>query len=226
MLSCWPLTHQFHLKAFCCQSATGTSHGRDRADTVTPVPWRDQILPGAQPWAAGPWPSASALLLWLGEALSTSLDPTPVLKSSVGPPRMKGLRLPFYSCCYYRHINRSPPTPLSLCFTASHRDCDLSWPLVQQLHGSFQRGSEKKRREFSKTPERIFFFFFLCEFKVVNSCHTTEAAIVKQVAYPSKPLPSLLSKLSGFLIMFWLVFRTRFYSRRGGRVRSGRGKGK
>lgn len=126
---------------------------------VVPVPWRGQILPGAQPWAAGPWPSASAVLLWLGEALSTSLDPAPILKSSVGPPRMKGLWLPFYSCCYYRHINRSPPTPLSLCFTASHRDCDLSWPLVQQLHGSFQRGSEKKRREFSKTPERIIFFF-------------------------------------------------------------------
>lgn len=93
-----------------------------------------------------------------GRALSTSLDPAPALKSSVGPPRMKGLWLPFYSCCYYRHINRSPPTPLSLCFTASHRDCDLSWPLVQQFHGSFQQGSEKKRGEFSKTPERIIYF--------------------------------------------------------------------
>lgn len=125
-----------------------------------------------------------------GRALRTSPDPSHILKSSVGPPRMKGLWLPFYSCCYYRHINRSPPTPLSLCFTASHRDCDLSWPLVRQLHGAFQRGCEKKRGEFSKTPERIF-FVVLCPFKVVSSRHTiAAAAIVKHVAYPSKPLLS------------------------------------
>lgn len=175
------------------------------------------------------WPVLGHQHLWCFygwvRALSTSPDPAHVLKSSVGPPRMKGLWLPFYSCCYYRHINRSPPTPLSLCFTASHRDCDLLWPLVRQLHGSFQRGSEKKRGEFSKTPERII-FFSLCEFKVVSSRHTMAAAIVKQVAYPGKPLLSLLSKLSGFLIMFWLLFRACFYSRKGGRVRRGRGKGK
>lgn len=160
MLWCWPLTHQINLNRFVQTEWHGDLPGKgQRGHRVIPVPWRGQILQGAQPWAAGPWPSASAVLLWLGEALSTSLDPAPILKSSVGPPRMKGLWLPFYSCCYYRHINRSPPTPLSLCFTASHRDCDLSWPLVQQLHGSFQRGSEKKRREFSKTPERIIFFF-------------------------------------------------------------------
>lgn len=175
------------------------------------------------------WPVLGHQHLWCFygwvRALSTSPDPAHVLKSSVGPPRMKGLWLPFYSCCYYRHINRSPPTPLSLCFTASHRDCDLLWPLVRQLHGSFQRGSEKKRGEFSKTPERII-FFSLCEFKVVSSRHTMAAAIVKQVAYPGKPLLSLLSKLSGFLIMFWLLFRACFYSSKGGRVRRGREKGK
>lgn len=48
----------------------------------------------------------------------------------------------------------------------------------------------------------------------MSSCHTIVAAIVKQVAYPSKPLLSLLSRLSGFLIMLWLVFRTCFYSRK------------
>lgn len=138
--------------ALCCWSAGGTSHGSVRAGTKW-CPASCLVLSPALP--------ALRCSHGCGSALRTSPDPSRVLKSSVGPPRMKGLWLPFYSCCYCRHINRSPPTPLGLCFTASHRDADLWWPLVRQLCGAFQRSGEKKRGEFSKTPERIIFFFLL-----------------------------------------------------------------
>lgn len=90
----------------------------------------------------------------------------------------------------------------------------------------FSEAVKRRGENLAKPLKESLFFFFLCEFKVVSSRHTIAAAIVKRVAYPSKPLLSLLSKLSDFLIMFWLGFRSCFYSRKGRRVRRGRGEGK